>query len=101
MTRAVLPLPLSMRVAVGALALAPLGFLMGTMFPRGLARLEEEAPGLVPWAWGINGTLSVVSAVTAALVALSSGFTLVLLLGAGCYAACVPLARSAPPTDRG
>lgn len=101
LTRAVLPMPLSVRVAVGALALTPLGFLMGTMFPRGLARLEEEAPALVPWAWGINGTLSVVSAVTAALVALSSGFTLVLLLGAGCYAACVPLARSATPTDRG
>jgi len=101
LTRAVLPLPLGVRVIVGALALAPLGFLMGTMFPRGLRRLEEDAPGLVPWAWGINGTLSVVSAVTAALVALSSGFTVVLLLGAGCYAACIPLARSTTPTGHG
>jgi hypothetical protein len=53
----------------------------------------------VPWAWGINGTLSVVSAVLAALVALGSGFTLVLALGAACYALCIPLAR--PPVSPG
>jgi hypothetical protein len=95
----VLSLPPAPRIALAAAALFPLGFLMGTMFPRGLAHLEAVAPRLVPWAWGINGTLSVVSAVLAALVALSSGFTLVLALGAGCYALCIPLAR--PPVSPG
>ena len=44
-----------MRVIAGALALFPLGFLMGTMFPKGIACLEERAPALIPWASGING----------------------------------------------
>jgi hypothetical protein len=93
LTDAALSLPLAARVALGAAALYPLGFVMGTMFPRGIGHLEAVAPGMIPWAWGINGTLSVVSAVLAALMALSSGFTAVLLVGAGCYALCVPLTR--------
>jgi hypothetical protein len=100
LTGLVLGWPLWLRVAAGTLAVAPLGFLMGTMFPRGIRRLEVEAPGLVPWAWAINGTLSVVSAVTAALLALSGGFTLVLAAGAACYALCIPLTGSAVLTDR-
>lgn len=93
MTAAVLPLPLALRIVIGAMALGPLGFLMGTMFPLGVAHLEEVAPGLVPWAWGVNGTMSVVSAVAAALIALSAGFTAVLLAGAASYAGCALLTR--------
>jgi hypothetical protein len=94
LTGLILPLPLGLRIVIGALALAPLGLLMGTMFPRGIAHLEGTAPGLIPWAWAINGTLSVVSAVAAALLALSAGFTVVVLAGAVCYALCVPMARA-------
>ncbi|MDH3499477.1 MAG: hypothetical protein OEM97_05095 [Acidimicrobiia bacterium] len=86
LTRVLLQTPLAVRVAAGALALAPLGFLMGTMFPKGLAHLEARGPDLVPWAWGINGTASVISAASAAILALSHGFTLVIWLGAVCYA---------------
>jgi len=70
---------------VGGLLVAPLGIVMGVMFPRGVAHLADRASDLVPWAWGINGVASVISAVSAALIALSSGFRLVMLLGAGCY----------------
>jgi hypothetical protein len=77
--------PLFVRAAVGALAVAPLGFLMGIMFPRGLERLERRAPALVPWAWGINGTVSVISAAASALLALSYGFTFVMIVGAVGY----------------
>ena len=59
--------------------------LMGTMFPHGIAHLERRSPELVPWAWGINGTASVVSAVLAALLALTFGFRVVLLVGAFAY----------------
>lgn len=91
----ILGTPFWVRVAAGALLLAPLGFAMGVMFPRGLARLEEAAPRLVPWAWAINGTMSVISASAAALLALTFGFRWVLWAGALCYTLCVPL------TDRG
>jgi hypothetical protein len=82
LTQLLLPAPFAVRVLVGATAIAPLGMLMGVMFPRGVAYLEQRAPQLVPWAWAINGTASVISAVLAALLALAFGFSMVLLIGA-------------------
>ena len=78
--------PLGVRLLATALGLAPLGFLMGTPFPGGLAWLQERAPGLVPWAWAVNGCLSVLASVLAAMVALSAGFSWVLAAGAVAYA---------------
>jgi spermidine synthase len=80
-----LALPSKMAVAVALLA--PLGFVMGLPFPLGLSYLSQYAPGLVPWAWGINGCASVVAAVTASLLAMHVGFTVVLALALGLYAA--------------
>ncbi len=80
-----LALPLGGRMAVTVLALAPVGLLMGMPFPQGLRRLEAT-PQSIPWAWGVNGALSVVASVLAALLALSTGFDGVLLGGALCYA---------------
>jgi hypothetical protein len=91
-TATALPWPAGVRMTVGAIALAPLGFLMGVMFPKGVARLERDAPHLVPWAWGINGTTSVIAAATAALLTLTWGFQLVVTAGAACYAAAAVLA---------
>jgi len=84
-----LALPLGARMLVAALVLAPAGLLMGMPFPQGLRRLAASATRpemLLPWAWGINGALSVVASVLAALLALSFGFDVVLLCGALCYA---------------
>ncbi|MDJ0665351.1 MAG: hypothetical protein QNJ75_12435, partial [Acidimicrobiia bacterium] len=86
LTTLVLPAALPVRIVAGALAIIPLGLAMGVMFPHGIAFLETRAPHLIPWAWGINGTLSVVSAVAAALLALAFGFTTVLAVGAAAYA---------------
>jgi hypothetical protein len=70
---------------VGVISLAPLGILMGMPFPKGIAWLERAAPDLIPWVWAVNGAVSVVASVLAALVALSVGFTVVLIAGALCY----------------
>jgi hypothetical protein len=78
-------LPLTGRIVVTALALAPLGTLMGTPFPQGLAVAHQHAPGLLPWIWAVNGCASVVSAVLAPMVAISLGFQAVMLIGAGAY----------------
>ncbi len=72
-------------IAVGLIA--PLGFAMGLPFPLGLGRISESAPALLPWAWGINGCASVVAAVMAALLAMHFGFTVLLALALGLYAA--------------
>lgn len=80
-----LGLPLAGRLAVTIGGLAPLGMLMGMPFPQSLTALQERTPGLVAWAWGVNGAFSVVASVLAALVALSWGFGVVLIAGALCY----------------
>jgi hypothetical protein len=82
--------PLAARLALGAVSLAPLGVLMGMPFPRGIAWLERmsperASPDLIPWAWGVNGAVSVVASALAALVSLTAGFTVVLVAGAACY----------------
>ena len=83
---ALMGLPLGLRLLATAVCLAPLGFLMGTPFPGGLAWLQQRAPGLIPWAWAVNGCLSVIASVLAAMLALSAGFSWVLAAGALAYA---------------
>jgi len=61
-------------VSAGMAAMAPLAVLMGMPFPLGLAATAARAPRLVPWAWGINGCASVVSAVLATVLAVHLGF---------------------------
>jgi len=78
-------LPLAGRITITALALTPLGLLMGTPFPQGLAVARQHTPGLLPWIWAVNGCASVVSAVLAPMVAISLGFQAVMLIGAGAY----------------
>jgi hypothetical protein len=77
--------PLLVRVLIAVIAIAPLGFLLGMPFPLALRRVSTNAPSLVPWAWGINGCLSVVAASLAPLLASHFGFNFVIALGLGCY----------------
>ena len=65
--------------------LAPLAFFMGWPFPAGMALLERSSPALLPWAWGINGFSSVAAAPLTVLLAMSSGFRLVLALAIVAY----------------
>ncbi len=101
-----LGLPFLLRLALTALILAPLGFLMGIPFPAGIRQIATEQsvighpsatlPGLagrasqpsaIPWLWAVNGAASVVASVLAALLALTFGFSWVLRIGALCYLA--------------
>ncbi len=81
------------RAAVTAAVCTPLGAALGRALPLGMARLREAAPDLVPWAWGINGASSVLASILAVVIALAWGFASVILLGLGCYAAALLLAR--------
>ena len=76
-----------LRLSLTVLLLAPLGVLMGVPFPGGIGRLATHGfSSQIPWMWAVNGSASVISAVLAALLALTFGFTWVLRLGAICYA---------------
>ena len=71
----------TVRLIVAAALVAPLGLLMGMPFPIGLERLRAKRPALVPWAFGVNAFFTVVAAAAAPLVALSTGYS-VLIAGA-------------------
>jgi hypothetical protein len=72
-------LGMAARIAISTLLIAPLAFCMGMPFPLGLAQVGAKSPELIPWAWGINGCASVLSAVTATLLAIQFGFSSVVL----------------------
>lgn len=79
---------LLVRVLVSLGVVAPSAFFMGMPFPSGLAALTEKRPSLLPWAWGMNGGLSVAGTALAQVVAMAAGFPIVL----GCVAALYALA---------
>lgn len=83
--RASIALPLSCKVGFTVAILAPLGFLLGMPFPLGLAQAADRSSVLVPWAWGINGSASVVGAAAAPLIALHLGYSAVILAGLVSY----------------
>ena len=80
--------PLAFRLGLTVIILAPIGFLMGVPFPGGIQWLmsRDDHSAQVAWVWAVNGAASVISAVLAALLALSFGFNTVFRLGALCYA---------------
>lgn len=75
------------RIALSLILIAPLGFFMGMPFPLGLTRVSAYAPELVPWAWGISGCFSVISAILATILAIHLGFTVVVAMAAVLYLA--------------
>jgi hypothetical protein len=73
------------RMAIAAVTLVPLGFALGLPMPTGLRLLGARAPQMIPWAWGINGALSVVGATLAIFTAMNWGFNATLLAASGTY----------------
>ncbi len=98
---AALGLPLPARLAVAILSLAPLGIALGVPLPSGMKLLGRTAPRLVPWAWAVNGSVSVVSAILATVLALTFGFTWVIVAAAAAYLLAAVIfqvwSRSSPP----
>ena len=79
--------PLPVKGALTLLLLTPLALTMGFPFPLGLKRLSQQNDAAVPWAWGINGSFSVVSTVLAAILAVQLGFSALLGIAAAAYLA--------------
>ena len=80
-------------MVVSVFLIAPLAFCMGMPFPIGLTRVANSVPDFIPWAWGINGFASVMSASVATLLAIEFGFTVVVLLALGLYATAAAIFR--------
>ncbi len=81
------------RMAVSVALIGVPAFWMGMPFPLGLQRLKETAPQQIPFAWGVNGFFSVISAIAAMIAALHAGFRAVILLALGLYLLAATLER--------
>ena len=82
---AAISLSIGWRAVMSLLLILPPAFVMGFPFPLGLRSVAAFSEAHVPWAWGVNGCLSVVGAAGAGLLALEFGFTAVLVTAAVSY----------------
>jgi hypothetical protein len=73
------------RILLGLGITAPLAFFMGIPLPSAVKCLHAHSRPLVPWAWGVNGFASVTGAVLGTLLAVSVGFTTLMLIALACY----------------
>jgi hypothetical protein len=80
-----IPFPRIVRMAIAVATLLPMGIALGIPMPTGLRLLSSRAPEMVPWAWGMNGALSVLGATLAIFVAMNWGFQTTLLAASATY----------------
>ncbi len=103
-TEKVAGMTIIIRFVLTFLLFSPLGIVMGIPFPTGMSILGRKQPELIPWAWCINGSFSVISSVLAMMAALAWGFSTVHVLAAGFYfiawLAVIPLKSSQPSAQR-
>ena len=85
--QALIALPDIAKIALALALIAPLACCMGMPFPLGIARVAKESADFVPWAWGINGCASVISAILATILAIPIGFTGVVMIAVLLYLA--------------
>ena len=78
-------IPIEFKIPISLVLIAPLAFLMGMPFPIGLGLVSTRLPAWIPWAWGINGCASVVSAVLATVLAIHLGFVFVVVMALFAY----------------
>jgi predicted membrane-bound spermidine synthase len=87
---------LGLRFAYTIATVAPLGFVMGMPLPLGMRLMERASPKGLAWAWGVNGSLSVMGTVLAMTTSVYVGITSTMLTGALAYLLAVPVFARAP-----
>ncbi len=78
-------LALPLRLIIAVVLMAPLAVMMGMPMPTGIRILADNAPEIIPWAWGVNGATSVMGSVAALVIAILTGFNQALIVGASLY----------------
>lgn len=77
----------AVKAVASLLIVAPIAVVMGMPFPLGVVHFGSMHRSWIPWAWAINGSASVITAVAAMLLALSYGIQSVIIGAAAMYAA--------------
>jgi len=73
------------KIIITILLLSFPAFFMGIPFPAVMSLIKGKSDFLVAWSWGISGFASVVSIITASILAMIFGFKIVLLMAAMFY----------------
>ncbi len=76
---------LPLKIIISLLLIGIPSFFKGMMFPLGIRFISEYDVSQTPWAWGINGSFSVISTSLAMLIAVESGFMVVMAVAVSCY----------------
>ncbi len=74
-----------MRVFISIVSLGPISFLMGMPFPCGISILSKTLKESIPHMWGVNGFASVLSSIVSMMLAVSSGYSILLILAGVSY----------------
>jgi hypothetical protein len=88
------------KLAMTAVALLPLGFFLGTLFPQLVRQLGRDDARFIPWAFALNGIFSVICANLGAVLYVFFGATAVFLLGMLAYAVLAVLPAAVPREAR-
>ena len=73
------------RAVLVSIVLLPIGFTLGIPFANGLRLISQKGERLVPWAFALNGAMSVMGSSLAVLLAVLFNFSFVLGLSALVY----------------
>ena len=81
-----LELGLTLRAAITFLVILPLAVLVGIPFPSCIQLLSDNHKDrYIPWMYGVNGSMSVLGSVLAAILSMVYGFTLTYFVGIAFY----------------
>jgi MFS family permease len=73
------------RILLVMASIIPIGIPLGMPFPLGIQALHSRAPNLIPWAWGVNGFMTIVGSLLAVILSMKIGFDATLLVAVGIY----------------
>lgn len=95
-----LGLPVWMRIGITGLMLTPLGLVMGMGFPLCLRIIPESASGMVPWAWALNGWMSVVASLSTVVISRMYSYSAAYGVALMAYLVAMLLAPTLPSIGR-
>lgn len=79
LTELLIVLPQYLRIILATGALAPIGLLLGVPFAYGIRLLNRFNPTIIPWAWAVNGSMTVIGSILAVILSMNLGFNVVMV----------------------
>jgi hypothetical protein len=67
------------RILIATAMLAPVSLLLGMPFAYGIRLVNHSNPTIIPWAWAVNGCMTVVGSILTVILSMNYGFNVVLI----------------------